>query len=174
MRRQIVAVVAVLLVAISNAWPTGAEADMFAYSGTTTNVTLGPGTYDITAYGSQGGGGGGLGAEMKGEFNFQGQRRSPSWSAAWAQTPRRDQRRRRWRRRQFCCQRQHTAGRRGRRRRQRRQRWRPWLTGTSGGDGEQLGGNAAATAATAAEAASSGGGTASNGGGGGGFGERRR
>jgi hypothetical protein len=50
----------------------------YLYSGSNVVVTLNPGTYDIIAYGAQGGafnGGagdklGGLGAEMEGEFNF--------------------------------------------------------------------------------------------------------
>src|SRR5947209_2590633 len=53
-----------------------AQADIFLYTGSETNVTLDPGTYIITAYGAQGGwyenavttGGGG--AEMSAEFNF--------------------------------------------------------------------------------------------------------
>ena len=59
--------------------------NQFLYTGSKTNITLPPGTYDITAYGAQGGqgytiyfyGGGGVftggasfGAEMEAEFNF--------------------------------------------------------------------------------------------------------
>ena len=57
----------------------------FLFTGSETNITLPPGTYDITAFGAQGGqaytvffyggggiftGGGSYGAEMKAEFNF--------------------------------------------------------------------------------------------------------
>jgi hypothetical protein len=56
-----------------------AQTTIFDYTGTETTFTLGPGTYDITAYGAQGGqfnnnyyysGGGSLGAEMKARFSF--------------------------------------------------------------------------------------------------------
>src|ERR1039458_5477507 len=54
-----------------------AQTNFYLYSGSLTNITLPPGTYIITAYGAPGGGiytpgvgGGGLGAEMSGEFNF--------------------------------------------------------------------------------------------------------
>jgi hypothetical protein len=54
-----------------------AQTDQFLYTGSETTITLNPGTYDITAYGAQGGGGsdgvlGGLGAEMDSQFNFTG------------------------------------------------------------------------------------------------------
>lgn len=52
-----------------------AQTNQYLYSGAKTNITLSPGTYQITAYGAQGGFGqneciGGLGAEMSGEFSF--------------------------------------------------------------------------------------------------------
>jgi hypothetical protein len=49
-----------------------AQANSYRYTGSETNVTLNPGTYIITAYGAAGFNfnGGGLGAEMSGEFNF--------------------------------------------------------------------------------------------------------
>jgi len=56
--------------------PSSAQTNQFLYSGVETNITLAPGTYTITAYGAQGGncsnggGVGGLGAEMGAEFNF--------------------------------------------------------------------------------------------------------
>ena len=50
-----------------------AQTGIYLYTGSETPITLNPGTYNITAYGAQGGGGfGGLGAEMSGEFSFQG------------------------------------------------------------------------------------------------------
>lgn len=75
-------VAATLLAEVSTS--SGQTGDYF-YSGTTKQtITLGPGNYDITAYGASGGGAsgfsevyggtyssaGGLGAEMEGEFNF--------------------------------------------------------------------------------------------------------
>src|SRR5215469_8945843 len=53
-----------------------AQTSIYVFSGTETNITLSPGTYEITAYGAQGGvandngGNGGLGAEMEGAFSF--------------------------------------------------------------------------------------------------------
>ena len=50
-----------------------AQTNLYLFSGSETNITLLPGTYIITAYGTPGGtfgGVGGLGAEMSGEFNF--------------------------------------------------------------------------------------------------------
>ncbi|MFA6546430.1 MAG: hypothetical protein WCS99_18580, partial [Limisphaerales bacterium] len=51
-----------------------ATTNRYLYTGALTNVTLPPGTYNITAYGAQGGGfnspNGGLGAEMSAQFNF--------------------------------------------------------------------------------------------------------
>ena len=53
-----------------------AQTNIYLFSGSETNITLGPGIYDITAYGAQGGGNtlfggsGGLGAEMQGRFYF--------------------------------------------------------------------------------------------------------
>jgi hypothetical protein len=48
--------------------------NQFLYTGSETNITLNPGTYNITAYGAQGGsasgGAGGNGAEMEGQFSF--------------------------------------------------------------------------------------------------------
>src|SRR5579862_9914409 len=59
---------------------TSAQTTNFLYSGAEVTYTLGPGTYDITAYGATGGystfgfGGhwrnGGAGAEMEGVFSF--------------------------------------------------------------------------------------------------------
>jgi hypothetical protein len=50
--------------------------NQYLFTGYETNITLPPGTYDITAYGAQGGIGGvsngGQGAEMEGEFSFSG------------------------------------------------------------------------------------------------------
>lgn len=61
-----------------------AQTGVYLYSGSKQTITLGPGLYDITAYGAQGGdytainghgitvilGGGGLGAEIEGQFDF--------------------------------------------------------------------------------------------------------
>lgn len=50
-----------------------AQTGINLYTGSETTITLNPGTYDITAYGAQGGAcssRGGLGAQMEGEFNF--------------------------------------------------------------------------------------------------------
>jgi hypothetical protein len=53
-----------------------AQTPIYLFSGSETNITLGPGLYAITAYGAQGGGNGlfgysgGLGTEMGGEFDF--------------------------------------------------------------------------------------------------------
>jgi hypothetical protein len=51
-----------------------AQAGDYLYSGSETTITLNPGTYDIAAYGAQGGFGytraGGLGAEMEAQFSF--------------------------------------------------------------------------------------------------------
>ncbi|HXI72159.1 MAG TPA: glycine rich domain-containing protein, partial [Verrucomicrobiae bacterium] len=54
---------------------TAKTTNLFLYDGSETNITLPPGTYDITAYGAQGGIGvhgsvGGFGAEIEGEFTF--------------------------------------------------------------------------------------------------------
>jgi hypothetical protein len=51
---------------------TPASAQTFTYSGSETSITLNPGTYDIAAYGAQGGGfGGNQGAEVAAQFSFQ-------------------------------------------------------------------------------------------------------
>jgi hypothetical protein len=52
-----------------------AQTGIYLFTGSETTITLNPGTYDITAYGAQGGIGefgsaGGLGAGMEGEFSF--------------------------------------------------------------------------------------------------------
>ena len=52
-----------------------AQTGQYLFTGSETTITLNPGTYDITAYGAQGGAntgsyGGGLGAEMEGQFSF--------------------------------------------------------------------------------------------------------
>jgi Regulator of chromosome condensation (RCC1) repeat/Immunoglobulin I-set domain/Immunoglobulin domain len=47
-----------------------AQTNIFLFTGSETTITLNPGAYEITAYGAQGGGSGGLGAEMEAEFNF--------------------------------------------------------------------------------------------------------
>jgi hypothetical protein len=50
-----------------------AQTNQYVYTGAETNITLDPGTYDITTYGAAGGGGllsGGLGAEMEAQFTF--------------------------------------------------------------------------------------------------------
>lgn len=54
-----------------------AQTGQYLFTGSLTNITLGPGNYDIAAYGAQGGGfynyypgGGSLGAEMKARFSF--------------------------------------------------------------------------------------------------------
>jgi len=55
---------------------TSAQTGTYLFIDSTTNITLNPGTYNITAYGGQGGSGfygqgpGGLGAEVEGQFNF--------------------------------------------------------------------------------------------------------
>jgi hypothetical protein len=50
------------------------QTNKYLFTGSETNITLNPGLYYITAYGARGGidapYGGGLGAEMKGEFSF--------------------------------------------------------------------------------------------------------
>jgi hypothetical protein len=65
---------------LCGAWAASAQTGDYLYSGTEQTITLGPGIYDITAYGAQGGSGffgvsgdyvlGGLGAGMEGQFNF--------------------------------------------------------------------------------------------------------
>ena len=55
--------------------PLVAQTNKYLYTGSETNITLPPGTYQITAYGAQGGSGhygtpGGLGAAMAGQFSF--------------------------------------------------------------------------------------------------------
>ena len=53
-----------------------AQTGQYLFTGSETTITLNPGTYDITAYGAQGGNSyhngvaGGLGAEMEGQFYF--------------------------------------------------------------------------------------------------------
>ena len=51
-----------------------AQTNIYLFTGSETNITLSPGTYNIIAYGAQGGGGylagGGLGAEMEVQFSF--------------------------------------------------------------------------------------------------------
>jgi hypothetical protein len=51
-----------------------AQTNIYLFTGTETNITLSPGTYNIIAYGAQGGGGylggGGFGAEMEAQFSF--------------------------------------------------------------------------------------------------------
>jgi hypothetical protein len=56
-----------------------AQTGIYLFTGSEETITLNPGTYDITAYGAQGGNGfaggfnpsgGGLGAEMEGQFSF--------------------------------------------------------------------------------------------------------
>jgi Glycine rich protein/PEP-CTERM motif len=53
-----------------------AQTGRYVYTGAEQTITLGPGLYDITAYGAQGGNdnyaseAGGLGAEMEGQFSF--------------------------------------------------------------------------------------------------------
>ncbi len=42
----------------------------YLYSGSETTINLNPGTYDITAYGAQGGNDGGQGAEISAQFSF--------------------------------------------------------------------------------------------------------
>jgi hypothetical protein len=50
---------------------TFAQTNIYLFTGYETNITLAAGTYNITAFGAQGGGGdGGLGAEMEGQFSF--------------------------------------------------------------------------------------------------------
>jgi len=61
----------------SGAVTASAQTGDYLYSGSETTINLGPGLYDISTYGAQGGswgggGGGGLGAEMEGEFSFSG------------------------------------------------------------------------------------------------------
>jgi hypothetical protein len=55
--------------------PASAQSSQYVYTGSEQTTTLNPGTYDITAYGAQGGldtysGPGGLGAEMEAKFIF--------------------------------------------------------------------------------------------------------
>lgn len=53
--------------------PISGRTNIYLFTGSETNITLPPGTYDITAYGAQGGSSyvsGGLGAEMEAQFNF--------------------------------------------------------------------------------------------------------
>src|SRR5215469_1699599 len=54
--------------------PASAPTNVYMYRGDETNITLGPGYYNIIAYGAQGGQStydpGSLGAEMDGQFNF--------------------------------------------------------------------------------------------------------
>jgi hypothetical protein len=52
-----------------------AQTSIYLFTGSETNITVDPGTYDITAYGAQGGNchfgaAGGLGARMEGLFYF--------------------------------------------------------------------------------------------------------
>jgi hypothetical protein len=64
------AIVAILLFGLLTG---SAQTGQYLFSGAETNITLSPGTYDIIAYGAQGGGyfySGGLGAEMEGQFTF--------------------------------------------------------------------------------------------------------
>jgi hypothetical protein len=67
-----VCMVAILL--MFGALTGSAQTGDYLYSRSEQTITLNPGTYDITAYGAQGGEGyayvGGLGAEMEGEFSF--------------------------------------------------------------------------------------------------------
>ncbi len=68
-------VCAVALVLQFGVLASSAQTGIYLFTGSETTITLNPGTYDITAYGAQGGGGsrqGGLGAEMDGEFTFSG------------------------------------------------------------------------------------------------------
>ncbi len=66
-----VAVIMVLGVLASSA-----QTELYLFTGSETTINLNPGTYDIAAYGAQGGGSeyfgatGGLGTEMEAEFNF--------------------------------------------------------------------------------------------------------
>ena len=46
------------------------QTNIYLFTGSETSITLNPGAYEITAYGAQGGGGGGLGAEMDAQFSF--------------------------------------------------------------------------------------------------------
>ncbi|MGA2604818.1 MAG: glycine-rich protein, partial [Verrucomicrobiia bacterium] len=67
--RLTVAIGALTLAAITGS----AMAQTYTYTGSETNITLPPGTYDITVYGAAGGNSlysGGLGAEMEAQFNF--------------------------------------------------------------------------------------------------------
>ena len=68
------AVCSVALVFQFGVLASSAQTGIYLYSGSETTINLNPGTYDITAYGAQGGGGyesaGGLGAEMEAQFNL--------------------------------------------------------------------------------------------------------
>jgi hypothetical protein len=72
--RSFVIVYAVALVLLSGVLAGSAQTNDYLYSGSETNITLNPGTYDIAAYGAKGGsavgGAGGYGAEMEGQFSF--------------------------------------------------------------------------------------------------------
>ena len=48
-----------------------AQTGTYLYSGSEQTITLDPGTYNITAYGAQGGNSAGLGAEMEGKFHAE-------------------------------------------------------------------------------------------------------
>ena len=78
-RRPFSAVSMIAAALLFGALASPAQAGIYLFTGSTTTVTLNAGTYDITAYGAQGGSGsarllginnGGLGAEMEGQFIF--------------------------------------------------------------------------------------------------------
>jgi hypothetical protein len=73
--RRPFAVLPLLAVLVAFLLPRAASAQTFVTTGSLQPVTLGPGIYDITAFGAQGGDegggfGGGLGAEMEAQFDF--------------------------------------------------------------------------------------------------------
>src|SRR5271168_1532917 len=74
--KNAISVLAVAVVLQFGVLASSAQTGQYLFSGSEATITLNPGTYDITAYGAQGGsaqgGNGGLGAEMEAQFDFSG------------------------------------------------------------------------------------------------------
>lgn len=80
-KRHLFCATGVVVVTLLGVLATSAQTGDYFYGGSETTISLNPGLYDITVYGAQGGfaptlpglggGVGGLGAEMEGEFNFR-------------------------------------------------------------------------------------------------------